>query len=167
MENVFIKWPQRSWVLLGSCLSFRCRTQNVLRRLGRLLLCTNPIILSFLPSTQPRNVGFCAAHGTAHWLLPPAMSWSVLPLPALRAWQIPAALTRPVLGACLEHQSEASGCQTLKQMEQKPFWFILITWTIHSMPCIWEHLRRCPGPRGLLQCLDWQKLLCKMKLEVL
>lgn len=113
MENVFIKWPQRSWVLLGSCLSFRCRTQNVLRRLGRLLLCTSPIILSFLPSTQPRNVGFCAAHGTAHWLLPPAMSWSVLPLPALRTWQIPAALTRPVLGACLEHQSEASGCQTL------------------------------------------------------
>lgn len=28
-------------------------------------------------------------------------------------------------------------------MEQKPFWFFLITWTVHSMAHAWEHLERC------------------------
>lgn len=97
-----LKRQERSWtILLGSCLSFRCRTPNVLRPLITLrslitfeVICANPVILSFLPSPQPRTVGLCAAHLTASLgLLPAALSWSVSPLSALRSRQVPAALS--------------------------------------------------------------------------
>lgn len=109
---------------------------------GHLLLCINPVILSFLPSPQPRTVGLCVTRLRASLgLLPPALSCSMSPLSALRSWQVPAAL-----GVFQKSAYQTSGLHPVrdfrvskitsffKQMEQKPFWFILITWRSTQWP---------------------------------
>lgn len=114
-KEVFIKWPQRSWVLLGNCLSFRRRTQNVLRPLGHL----------FYTLYKPNNPLFPAKYSTQECRLLCSTRYS--PLTAATSSvlvSVTAASTQGMANyssshsACVrslptKHQSEASGCQTL------------------------------------------------------
>lgn len=114
-KEVFIKWPQRSWVLLGICLSFRRRTQNVLRPSGHL----------FYTLYKPSSPLFSAKYSTQKCRLLCSTRYS--PLIAATSSvlvSVTAASTQGVASyssshsACVrslptKHQSEASGCQTL------------------------------------------------------
>lgn len=114
-KEVFIKWPQRSWVLLGNCLSFRRRTQNVLRPSGHL----------FYTLYKPNNPLFSAKYSTQKCRLLCSTRYS--PLIAATSSvlvSVAAASTQGVAdyssshSACVrsllsKRQSEASGCQTL------------------------------------------------------
>lgn len=123
---------------------------------GRVLLFYRAVpnsLIFFLPTPELRALGLFAednAAGRLPWS-PLSGSWSA-PL-GCRTWQGCDGSSGHIWEACLPDfqalsvQLMTSGCQTLKifqQMEQKPFWFTLITWTMHLV----DHPRSQGMPPG-------------------
>lgn len=104
MENAFIKRPERSYILLGSWISFRCRTPNVLRPLGPFITLYKPNnpLFSAKSSTQKCRLLCTTRHSPLI-----AATGSVLV-------SVTTASTQAVADASSSyHQSESSGCQAV------------------------------------------------------
>lgn len=101
------------------------------------------MILSFLPSPQPRTVGLCATHLTASLGLLPATLILVNVTSVSTQVAAGASSSQHLSEVCLPDvrppssqrlQGIKNTLSFFKQMEQKPFWFILITWRSTQWP---------------------------------